>query len=204
MGKLAKRGMDVVAAFALLIVTAPIVLLGCVLVWFRLGRPVLFRQERAGYAGRVFTLYKLRTMTREIDDSGQLLPVAQRLTPLGRALRHLSIDELPQLWNVLRGDMSLIGPRPLLACYLPRYNEQQRQRHMMRPGITGYAQVAGRDALSWEAKFDLDIYYVSHWNLWLDARIAIRTVWTVIGARNTEELGLPSEAEFMGSPGAPQ
>jgi lipopolysaccharide/colanic/teichoic acid biosynthesis glycosyltransferase len=199
MSKEIKRVLDIVIAAFLLITTSPIWLLSCVMVWIRMGRPILFRQERAGFLGRVFTLYKVRTMSCETDAFGDPLPVTNRLTPLGRTLRHLSIDELPQLWNVIRGDMSLIGPRPLLASYLPRYNDYQRRRHLMRPGITGYAQVAGRNALTWEAKFDLDIYYVSRWSLWLDLRIAIKTIWAVISAANTEELGLPSENEFLGT-----
>jgi len=200
MRKQIKRCIDVAVAALILILTSPILLLSCALVRVRLGRPVIFRQERAGFLGRVFTLYKIRTMSNTADDNGILLPVAQRLTPLGRTLRHLSIDELPQLWNVLRGDMSLVGPRPLLAAYLPRYNEHQRRRHLMKPGITGCAQVAGRNALTWEAKFKLDIYYIDNWTLWLDFLIAGRTIWAVISARNTQELGVPSETEFGVSP----
>lgn len=200
MQKQIKRCVDVVVAAGVLIATSPILLVSCALVWARLGRPAVFRQERAGFLGRTFTLYKVRTMSSDVDNNGTLLPVAQRLTPLGRTLRHLSIDELPQLWNVLRGDMSLVGPRPLLAAYLPRYNEHQMRRHEMKPGITGYAQVAGRNALSWETKFNLDIYYIDHWSLWFDLRIAIRTVWAVMSARNTQELGVPSEIEFGGTP----
>lgn len=200
MQKQIKRCVDVVVAAAVLMAASPILLVSCALVWARLGRPVVFRQERAGFLGRTFTLYKVRTMSSDVDSNGRLLPVAQRLTGLGRTLRHLSIDELPQLWNVLRGDMSLVGPRPLLAAYLPRYNEHQMRRHEMKPGITGYAQVAGRNALSWETKFDLDIYYIDHWSLWFDFQIAIRTVWAVMSARNTQELGVPSETEFGGTP----
>lgn len=200
MQKQIKRCIDVAVAILVLIAAGPVLLFSCALVWIRMGRPIIFRQERAGFQGRIFTLYKVRTMLNGTDENGKPLTVAQRLTPLGRTLRHLSIDELPQLWNVLRGDMSLIGPRPLLAAYLPRYNEQQKRRHLMKPGMTGYAQVAGRNALTWEAKFDLDIYYVDHWSLWLDWRIALRTVWVVLSARNTEEVGVPSEVEFGTSP----
>src|SRR4051794_23106651 len=200
MRKQIKRCIDVAVASLILILTSPILFLSCALVRVRLGRPVIFRQERAGFLGRVFTLYKIRTMSNTADDNGILLPVAQRLTPLGRTLRHLSIDELPQLWNVLRGDMSLVGPRPLLAAYLPRYDAHQMRRHLMKPGITGYAQVAGRNALAWETKFSLDIYYIDHWSLWLDFRIAAQTVWAVVSARNTQELGVPSETEFGVTP----
>jgi|SRR4051794_21386866 len=200
MQKQIKRCIDVVVAAITLIATSPILLLSCAVVWARLGRPIIFCQERAGLSGRIFTLYKLRTMSSSVDENGTLLPIAQRLTPLGRTLRHLSIDELPQLWNVLRGDMSLVGPRPLLAAYLPRYDAHQMRRHLMKPGITGYAQVAGRNALAWETKFSLDIYYIDHWSLWLDFRIAAQTVWAVVSARNTQELGVPSETEFGVTP----
>jgi sugar transferase EpsL len=199
MSKRTKRLLDIVISAALLVATSPVLLLSSVMVWLRMGKPLLFQQERAGLLGRTFTLYKLRTMSSETDECGNLLPVTNRLTPFGRALRRLSIDELPQLWNVLKGDMSLIGPRPLLASYLPRYNDSQRRRHLMKPGITGYAQVMGRNALTWEAKFELDTYYVEHWSLWLDIQIAAKTVWTVLSAANTQE-GLPSDMEFLGSP----
>ncbi|HEY3455953.1 MAG TPA: sugar transferase [Bryobacteraceae bacterium] len=194
-----KRAVDISGATILLIVTSPLLLLALALVRVTMGKPLIFRQKRAGYQERIFTLYKIRTMLPEVDASGLPIPKGRRLTPIGRMIRHLSIDELPQLWNVLRGDMSLVGPRPLLASYLPRYSDFQKLRHQMKPGITGYAQVAGRDALTWEEKFDLDVFYVRHWNLSLDFRIVIRTVWTVLSAKNTAETGLPAEAEFMGA-----
>jgi sugar transferase EpsL len=193
-----KRAVDIFGATILLIATSPVLLLALALVRLTMGKPVIFRQKRAGHNERLFTLYKVRTMLSEVDAFGSPTPIGRRLTPIGRMLRHLSIDELPQLWNVLRGDMSLVGPRPLLASYLPRYNDFQKLRHRMKPGITGYAQVVGRDALTWEEKFNLDVFYVLHWNLSLDFRIVIRTVWTVLSAKNTAETGLPAEAEFMG------
>jgi lipopolysaccharide/colanic/teichoic acid biosynthesis glycosyltransferase len=193
-----KRAVDISGATVLLIATSPILLLALVLVRITMGKPLIFRQERAGHNEQIFTLYKIRTMLSEVDASGSPIPIGRRLTPIGRMLRHLSIDELPQLWNVLRGNMSLVGPRPLLASYLPRYSDFQKLRHQMKPGITGYAQVAGRDALTWEEKFNLDVFYVLNWSLILDFRIVIRTVWTVLSAKNTAETGLPAEAEFMG------
>jgi lipopolysaccharide/colanic/teichoic acid biosynthesis glycosyltransferase len=194
-----KRAVDIFGATVLVIATSPILLLALALVWISMGKPLIFRQERAGRNERIFTLYKIRTMLSEVDLSGSPRAKGCRLTPIGRMIRHLSIDELPQLWNVLRGDMSLVGPRPLLASYLPRYNDFQKLRHRMKPGITGYAQVAGRDALTWEEKFDLDVFYVRNWTLSLDFRIVIRTVWAVLSAKNTAETGLPAETEFMGA-----
>ncbi|MGI9069872.1 MAG: sugar transferase [Bryobacteraceae bacterium] len=195
-----KRAIDIVGSAVLLVLTLPVLVAAIILIRCTLGTPVLFCQERAGYLGRVFVLYKLRTMTEDRDIYGVFLPADRRLTMLGRWLRRSSVDELPQLWNVLKGDMSLIGPRPLLACYLQRYNSSQRRRHEVRPGITGWAQISGRNSLTWEDKFNLDVLYVHHWSLLLDLKIAVRTIRTVFRAEGTAETGSPAEFEFTGSP----
>ena len=175
-----KRLLDVVGAVAGLFVTAPLQAAAAVAIRREVGSPVLFRQQRPGLGGKPFTLLKLRTMRDAVDASGRVLPDSSRLTPLGRRLRAWSIDELPELWNVLRGDMSLVGPRPLLMEYLPRYTPEQARRHSVRPGLTGWAQVSGRNALSWEEKFALDVWYVDHVSLGLDLRILWRTAWAVV------------------------
>ncbi len=175
-----KRLFDLlVAALALLLLAFPLL----VLIWFirrKLGSPVLFRQIRPGFQGRPFTMVKFRTMTNERGADGALLPDAQRLTPFGRFLRASSLDELPELWNVLKGEMSLVGPRPLLMEYLPLYTPEQARRHEVRPGVTGWAQVNGRNAISWEDKFALDVWYVDNRSMWLDVRILWLTVHKVL------------------------
>lgn len=163
-------------------------------VWAAMGRPVLFRQKRIGLHEREFELLKFRTMTEERGADGKLLPDAKRLTRLGRFLRRWSLDELPQLWNVLKGEMSLVGPRPLPPEYLPRYTAFQRRRHEVKPGITGWVQVNGRNALTWEEKFELDVWYVEHHSLWLDLKILARTAWQVVtgrGIRHGEHATMP-------------
>jgi lipopolysaccharide/colanic/teichoic acid biosynthesis glycosyltransferase len=163
-----------------------------------MGYPVLFRQQRPGKRGRTITLIKIRTMSDRRDAAGQLLPDAERLTRVGRLLRSTSLDEVPQLWNVLRGDLSLVGPRPLLMEYLPRYSPEQARRHDVMPGITGWAQINGRNALSWEEKFTMDTWYVDHWSLWLDLKILFMTGWRVLqrdGISNQDYATMP---EFMG------
>ena len=162
--------------------------------------PALFVQERPGLGGRPFRLYKFRTMRNANGPDGQPLPDAQRLTALGRFLRRASLDELPQLWNVLRGELSLVGPRPLLMEYLPRYSPEQARRHLVKPGITGWAQVNGRNAISWEEKFALDVWYVEHWSLGLDLKILLRTITSVITSRGVSATGHATMAEFRGSP----
>ena len=152
-----KRPMDFVLSLLGIIVLSPLMLIIALLVRFKLGRPVIFKQERPGWNERIFTLYKFRTMTDEKGENGELLPDELRLTKFGKFLRSTSLDELPELFNILKGEMSIVGPRPLLVDYLPLYNEQQRRRHEVRPGLTGWAQVNGRNAISWEEKFDLDI-----------------------------------------------
>ena len=194
-----KRLFDMLAAAGALLLLAPVLLLLAVLIRSRLGSPVLFRQARPGRGGEPFTMLKFRTMTDERDEQGQLLPDADRLTGFGRWLRSTSLDELPELINVLRGDMSLVGPRPLLMEYLPLYNERQRRRHDVRPGITGWAQVNGRNAITWEEKFELDVWYVEHQSLWLDLRILWRTVIAVLKRSDIEHEGEATMPRFTGN-----
>lgn len=193
-----KRLFDLVVAASLLVAIALPMLFLALLIGWRLGRPVLFRQIRPGRHGRPFTMVKFRTMTDERDSAGELLPDAQRMTPLGRFLRSSSLDELPELWNVLRGDMSLVGPRPLLMEYLPLYTPEQARRHEVRPGITGWAQVNGRNALSWEERFKLDVWYVDHHSLWLDLRILWLTVRKVIQREGISAAGDVTMPKFKG------
>jgi len=199
MSHIIKRAIDIVgAACGLVVFAAPILATAAVVRW-RLGAPVLFRQQRPGKDERLFTLFKFRTMTDRRDARGELLPDAERLTPLGRLIRRWSLDELPQLWNVLRGDMSFVGPRPLLVEYLPRYDATQRRRHRVRPGITGWAQVNGRNAISWSRRFELDVWYVDHWSLWLDLRILLLTVRGVLSGHGVSEEGQATRAPFLGN-----
>lgn len=195
---MAKRLMDVLlAGMALLLLALPLLLLVC-LVRARLGSPVLFRQARPGVQGRPFMMVKFRTMTEERGADGELLPDALRLTAFGRFLRASSLDELPELWNVLRGEMSLVGPRPLLMEYLPLYSPEQARRHEVRPGITGWAQVNGRNAVSWEERFKLDIWYVDHSSLWLDLRILWLTVRKVVAREGISAQGEATMPRFTG------
>ena len=175
-----KRVMDVITAGVLLIVLSPVMAAVAVLVRKKLGAPVLYRQVRPGRGGCLFTIVKFRTMTSATAEDGRLLPDEERLTTLGRRLRAASLDELPELWNVLRGDMSLVGPRPLLVEYLERYSPRQARRHEVRPGVTGWAQVSGRNTVPWAQRFDLDVWYVDHVTLGLDLRILARTVLAVL------------------------
>jgi sugar transferase EpsL len=168
-----------------------------------LGSPVVFRQERAGERGRLFTLWKFRTMREEVDASGRSRPDGDRLTALGRWLRASSLDELPQLVNVLRGEMSLVGPRPLLPRYLPRYSPEQARRHGVKPGITGWAQIKGRNALTWEEKLALDVWYVDHRSLWLDVQILWATMAKVISRSGVSAAGEATMPEFVGSETTP-
>lgn len=196
-----KRAIDVTAAGAVLVASAPVLAAVAVAVRKNLGSPVLFRQQRAGKDGALFTLLKFRTMRDARDASGRPRPDAERLTSFGRWLRASSLDELPQLVNVLRGDMSLVGPRPLLPQYLPRYSLEQARRHEVLPGLTGWAQIKGRNALSWEDKFALDVWYVDHWSLALDLRILLATVGKVLARSGVSAAGEATMSEFMGSPG---
>ena len=195
-----KRMIDVVGAAVALIVTAPVQLLAAAVVRRQMGTPVIFRQKRPGLDGRPFTLLKFRTMVNTLDGSGAIGSDADRLTALGRRLRASSIDELPELWNVIRGDMSLVGPRPLLMEYLPRYSPEQACRHEVRPGITGWAQVNGRNALTWEEKFELDVWYVENLTFGLDARILWRTVVTVFTRGGIAADGHATAPEFKPLP----
>lgn len=197
-----KRAIDfLVAAFALAVLCVPLMVLAS-LVRLRLGSPVLFRQRRPGLGGRPFEMIKFRTMTDARAADGTLLPDAQRLTSFGRFLRATSLDELPELWNVLRGDMSLVGPRPLLMEYLPLYSPRQARRHEVRPGITGWAQVNGRNALSWDQKFELDVWYVDNRSLLLDLRIAWLTVRRVLARDGISAAGDATMPRFTGNAGA--
>ena len=195
---LTKRLFDLLAAALGLLLLAPVLLLVAAVAWAGGLRPVLFRQRRAGWRGQLFHILKFRSMTQQRDAAGQLLPDAQRLTALGRWLRRSSLDELPQLWNVLRGELSLVGPRPLLPEYLPLYSPAQAVRHDVRPGITGWAQVHGRNALSWEEKFRLDAWYVAHRSWALDARILWLTLRHVLAREQPAEAHAPAE-RFRGS-----
>jgi lipopolysaccharide/colanic/teichoic acid biosynthesis glycosyltransferase len=194
-----KRALDVVLSAAALVVLSPVILLAALAVRFGLGSPVLFRQQRPGLQGRPFTILKLRTMRDDRDANGALRPDGDRLTAIGRVLRAASLDELPELLNVLRGDMSLVGPRPLLMQYLDRYTPEQARRHEVRPGITGWAQVNGRNALSWEDRFRLDVWYVDHVSLALDLKILALTLVSVLTGRGISQPGEATAREFMGS-----
>ncbi len=193
-----KRAVDIAGASAGIILFAPVMLVVALLVLLTMGRPVLFRQQRPGLHGKPFTLYKFRTMREARTPSGELLPDELRLTTFGKWLRSTSLDELPELFNVLKGDMSLVGPRPLLMEYLPRYSPEQARRHEVKPGITGWAQVNGRNALSWEQKFRLDVWYVEHWNLWLDMKILLLTIWKVLKREGISPEGCATMPMFTG------
>lgn len=197
-----KRFLDIIFSAILLILAAPILLAVALIVRVGLGRPVFFIQMRPGLYGHPFRMIKFRTMREAVDASGKSLADAERLTPLGRFLRSTSLDELPELWNVLCGDMSLVGPRPLLMEYLPLYTPEQARRHEMRPGITGWAQVNGRNALSWEKKFLLDVWYVDNWSLSLDMKILWLTVKTVFCKEGVSAEGHETMPRFTGSPDA--
>ncbi len=197
--KYIKCPQDFILALFALIVLSPVLLLLAVLVRLNLGAPILFKQERPGLNGKIFRLYKFRTMTNETDENGQLLPDEQRMTRFGKLLRSTSMDELPSLINVLRLELALVGPRPLLVRYLPRYNAHQARRHEVRPGFTGYAQVHGRNAISWEEKFDYDVHYVDHITFLGDWKILFQTVITVLRRDGiTSDTSVTME-EFMGS-----
>ena len=178
--KYIKRLLDIAISFTALLVLSPVLLVVAVLVRTRLGSPVIFHQDRPGYREKVFRLCKFRSMTDARGADGELLPDAVRLTRFGKALRATSLDELPELWNILKGDMSLIGPRPLLVKYLPLYNESQRRRHDVKPGLTGWAQVNGRNAITWEQRFEYDVYYVDHISFLMDLKILFQTVAVVL------------------------
>ena len=197
--KLGKRMLDLALTLAALVVLTPILLPLAFLVRLKLGAPVLFCQQRPGLHGQPFTLLKFRTMSDACDAHGTRLPDEQRLTRFGRFLRSTSLDELPELLNVLRGEMSLVGPRPLLMCYLERYTPEQMRRHNVMPGITGWAQVNGRNAICWERKFALDIWYVANLSLWLDLKIIALTIRKVFKREGVSQPGEATMEEFLGS-----
>jgi lipopolysaccharide/colanic/teichoic acid biosynthesis glycosyltransferase len=194
-----KRAFDIAASTSALIVLSPVLAITAYKVKKELGSPVLFRQIRPGLHGRPFEMIKFRTMKDATDKEGNALPDSERLTEFGKKLRASSLDELPELWNVLKGDMSLVGPRPLLMEYLPLYNAEQAKRHNVRPGVTGYAQVNGRNSLSWEDKFKLDTWYVEHQSLWLDMKILLKTVKKVIIKDGISAEGEATMTKFTGS-----
>jgi sugar transferase EpsL len=199
MNSILKRGFDLILATLALILSFPVMGLAAALTWWINGRPILFRQLRPGRNGEPFALYKLCTMNEACDSEGKLLPDSVRLTRWGQILRRLSVDELPQLWNVMRGDMSLVGPRPLRMEYLDRYTPEQARRHEVKPGIVGWAQIHGRNSLTWEQKFKLDIWYIDHQSLWLDVKILFWSVWKVMIRQGVSQPGHATAEEFMGS-----
>ena len=194
-----KRAFDIAASTSALVVLSPVLAITAYKVKKELGSPVLFRQTRPGLHGRPFEMIKFRTMKDATDKEGNALPDSERLTDFGKKLRASSLDELPELWNVLKGDMSLVGPRPLLMEYLPLYNAEQAKRHNVRPGVTGYAQVNGRNSLSWEDKFKLDTWYVEHQSLWLDMKILLKTVKKVIIKDGISAEGEATMTKFTGT-----
>lgn len=199
MGDTLKRLIDVTFSLAALVLLSPVALVVALLIRITMGSPVLFRQCRPGRGGRPFPLVKFRTMREVLGPDGQVLPDGARLTPLGGALRRTSLDELPQLWNVLNGDMSLVGPRPLLLEYLPLYSPVEARRHEVRPGITGWAQVNGRNAVTWAQRFTLDVYYVDHRSLGLDLRILLLTIWKVFQREGINQPGAATMERFTGN-----
>ena len=197
-----KRPFDLAIASAAALICSPVLVVIAGLVYWKHSSPVLFRQQRPGLHGKPFTLYKFRTMTDARDADGNLLPDADRLTSFGRFLRRTSLDELPELINVLKGDMSLVGPRPLLMHYLDRYTPEQARRHEVQPGITGWAQINGRNAVSWEEKFRLDVWYVDHVSFWLDLKILFLTAWKVLRKEGISQAGYATMPEFFGPSGS--
>jgi len=193
-----KRLFDLLLTIPGLIIISPILGIIALLIWLIEGRPVIFSQPRPGLHGEIFTVYKFRTMRIQVDKQGNPLPDKQRLSPLGIFLRSFSLDELPELFNVLRGEMSLVGPRPLLVAYLDRYTPEQARRHEVLPGMTGWAQVNGRNAITWEEKFRLDVWYVDHCSLWLDIWILILTLWKALSRQGISQPGVATAEEFMG------
>lgn len=197
--KYIKRLLDFILSLFAIIILSPVLLIVALLVRIKLGSPVIFKQERPGLNEKIFTLYKFRTMTDDKDEQGNLLPDEIRLIKFGKLLRSTSLDELPELFNILKGDMAIVGPRPLLVRYLPLYNEHQKHRHDVRPGFTGWAQCNGRNAISWEEKFDLDVYYTKHVSLILDIKIILKTVKVVLFREGISSETSVTMEEFRGS-----
>ncbi|MHB8412431.1 MAG: sugar transferase [Candidatus Acidiferrales bacterium] len=198
MNSLVKRSVDLIVPILGLALLSPLMLIIAFAIFCTMGGPVFFRQRRPGYRGQPFWLVKFRTMSDARDSGGQLLSDNLRLTPLGRILRRTSLDELPELWNVVKGEMSLVGPRPLLMEYMGRYTPEQERRHHVKPGITGWAQISGRNALTWEQKFACDLWYVDHQSLWLDLLILLRTFWQVLHRDGISFAGHATMPRFMG------
>lgn len=194
-----KRLLDIIIASTALVLLSPLYFYVAHKVKKNLGSPVLFRQVRPGLHGKPFEMIKFRTMKDALDEQGNPLPDSERLTPFGKMLRSTSLDEMPELWNVIKGDMSIVGPRPLLMEYLPLYNKEQAKRHDVRPGMTGHAQVNGRNAISWEEKFKLDTWYVENQSIWLDFKIMLKTVKKVIAKDDISEAGEATMTKFTGS-----
>ena len=197
MSRIIKRLCDFFAALIGLLILAPVLAVIACAIYIRMGSPIMFKQPRPGKNGEIFTFYKFRTMTDERDRTGKLLPDDKRLTAIGQFIRKTSLDEFPQLWNVLKGDMSLVGPRPLLVAYLDRYTPQQARRHEVKPGITGWAQINGRNTISWEEKFKLDVWYVDNWSLWLDIKILFNTFIKVIKKEGISHPNYATMTEFQ-------
>jgi lipopolysaccharide/colanic/teichoic acid biosynthesis glycosyltransferase len=195
-----KRFFDIVVSLITLFLLSPLFIALFILVRLKLGSPAIFCQDRPGLNGRIFQMYKFRTMTNTVDSNGQVLSDAERLTPFGALLRSTSLDELPELWNVLKGDMSLVGPRPLLVEYLPLYSAQQARRHLVRPGITGWSQVNGRNAISWDKKFELDVWYVDNCSFALDCKILLLTLLKVVKREGISSQGVATTEKFTGKP----
>lgn len=195
-----KRGLDILCALAAMIVFCWLYGIIAILVRVKLGSPVIFKQLRPGKDEKIFCLYKFRTMTDKRDDRGKLLPDEQRLTKFGKWLRSTSLDELPEAWNILKGDMSVVGPRPLLVEYLERYDDRQRHRQDVKPGLSGYAQIHGRNAISWEKRFELDVWYTENVSLWLDIWIVMKTVVVAMGGKNISSETSATMEEFMDTP----
>ena len=194
-----KRGFDLIISSFGLLVLSPILLLLAILIILLEGFPIIFQQQRPGYKAKPFIIYKFRTMSEESDSDGNYLSEKKRITPLGKILRATSLDEMLELLNVIKGEMSIVGPRPLLMQYLSRYSPEQARRHDVLPGITGWAQINGRNAITWEEKFLLDVWYVDNWSFWLDLKIIMNTIWKVILREGINEPGRISAGEFMGS-----
>ena len=197
--QLVKWVLDRVMAAIVLLILSPVLLIVGIAIYFRMGTPIVFTQSRPGKDSRIFTFYKFRTMTSDRDTDGNLLPDVERTTAIGKFLRQNSLDELPQLWNVLKGDMSFVGPRPLLVEYLERYSPQQARRHDVTPGITGWAQINGRNSISWTEKFQLDVWYVDNWSLWLDLKILFLTLGKVVKKDGINQSEQETMEKFMGN-----
>jgi sugar transferase EpsL len=198
--QITKSVIDRTVAAVALILLSPVMLVIAIAIYYQIGSPIIFCQLRPGENERLFAFYKFRTMSNACDRHGRLLSDEERMTPIGTFLRGTSLDELPQLWNVVRGDMSIVGPRPLLVEYLNRYSLEQSKRHGTLPGITGLAQVRGRNAISWEKRFEMDVWYIENWSLWLDCSILAQTVWKVLSRDGISQEGYATCEDFVGSP----